>query len=195
MCEGKGHAPGWEADCAARVLAGDVEAFDAIVEYYSSRVFTHLYRMIRNREEAEDLTQEAFLRAYRYLGNYDAERPFRNWLYTIATNLGVNAIRAKARAPHVVSFEELGAEWDETADGQTHPNAPAQVERMELRSVLGEMIARLPPVAAALVHLRYVEGHSVREVADMLGIAETAARVALHRARRRLRMWMTGEER
>jgi len=185
---GESHGPmhdaAWESDCAARAVAGNHEAFEKLVSVYGSRIYTHVFRMLHNREEAEDVVQEAFLRAYRNLATYDRARPFRNWLYTIASNLALNAIRARQRRGAAIALD-FDADPAEVAATDT------AADELAARGDLGVRIARalqfLPPQPAALVHLHYMEGMTIREAADMLDMREDAAKVALHRARKRLR--------
>lgn len=174
-----------EQSWAAQARAGHPEAFDRLVEAYSARIYTHLYRLVRIREEAEDLTQETFIRAYRFLHQFDGRRPFRNWLYTIATNVGLNALRSRQRRVHYESNKAGDEDVLATAPSPADPHRDAELD--ELRSRLARAIETLPPQAAMLMHLFYYEGLSVQEAAEIAGMNETAAKVTLHRARKRLR--------
>ncbi len=188
---GRNSDTAWEAECAARALAGERYAFDRIVDAYAARIYTHVYRMMRNREEAEDVVQETFLRAYRHLERFDRARPFRNWLYTIATNLALNALRARQRRGQSVSLD-----FDEdalTVDARTE-DASETASRSDLGARLARAVGRLPAQPAALVHLHYMEGMTIREAAETLKMTEDAAKVALHRARKRLRELMGERE-
>ena len=170
---------------AIQARAGHPEAFDRLVEAYSTRIYTHLFRLVRIREEAEDLTQETFIRAYRFLHQYDGRRPFRNWLYTIATNVGLNALRSRRRRGRFESNDGVDDDVLATAPGPDDPHRNAV--RDELRSRLATAMQALPPQVAMLMHLFYYEGMSVQEAAEVAGMSEAAAKVALHRARKRLR--------
>jgi RNA polymerase sigma-70 factor (ECF subfamily) len=141
--------------------------------------------LVRHREEAEDLTQETFLRAYRFLSRYDAGRPFKNWLYTIATNVGLNALRARRRRGVSISLE---ASHNVAPDFPlpTHDGRYAVAHR-DLQDELAGALEQLPPQPALLIHLHYHEGMSIAEAAEIAGLSEGAAKVALHRARKRLR--------
>lgn len=166
-----------DAGLAAGAAAGDGAAFDRLVERYSHRIFTHLYRLVRNREEAEDLTQETFLRAYRNLHRFDTTRPFKSWVYKIATNAGLNALRSRRRRGVALPL-----------DGQESvAQHPAESPRREMRDELAHAMEGLAQQPAMLVHLHYREGMSIREAADVVGMNEGSAKVALHRARKRLR--------
>ncbi len=173
--------PYWERSCVEQMEQGRPEAFDRLVEHYAARIYAHLYRMMRNREEAEDATQETFLRAYRKIGSYDRTRPFRNWLYTIATNVGRNAARSRGR--RIPSARTaLGTEaW--VADDRSVDLA----ESRELKDWLASAVDRLPEPLPLLIQLHYQEGMTIREAATVLGMREGAAKVALHRARKTLR--------
>ena len=176
----------WEMDCVARSLAGERGAFDRLVDAYTARIYTHAYRMMRNREEAEDVVQESFLRAYRSLETFDRTRPFRNWLYTIATNLALNALRARQRRGQAVALDFDGdAAEIEMAASIEDPHEAAS--RSDLARRLARAVSQLPPRPAALMHLHYSEGMTIREAADTLKMTEDSAKVALHRARKRLR--------
>ena len=181
----------WESECVARVLTGDSAAFDRLVDSYTARIYTHVYRMTRNREEAEDVVQETFLRAYRNLASFDRLRPFRNWLYTIATNLALNALRTRQRRGQTVTldFEAETVEIDARLE-----DARALLMRGDVAGRLAQAIGMLPPQPAALVHLHYMEGMSIRESAETLKMTEDAAKVALHRARKRLRILLGERE-
>lgn len=175
-----------ERDLAARARTGDPKAFDALVALYTGRIYTHLYRLLRNREEAEDITQETFLRAYRYIAGFDESRSFRNWLYGIATNAGLDALRARKKRGNTIRFEEFFANKPEKA-GKTMPS-------VETKDRLNEAVNRLPPRTASLVHLHYYEGMTIGECAGILGMTESAAKVALHRARHSLRVWLIEDD-
>jgi len=175
----------WEAQCIRETQRGRPESFNPLVTRYAPRIRAYLFRMVRNREEAEDLTQETFIKAFRALPRFRAERPFRRWLYAIATNTGLNALRGRSRRGTAVEvdFERLAAE-------PTHGAAPDGREE-----ALAEALACLPARSARLVALHYEEGFTLAEAGEVLGMTESAAKVALCRARRQLRETMTEGDR
>jgi len=175
-------AGAWERACVDRARQGDPAAFGRLVEHYASRIYVHLYRMTNNREEAEDLAQETFLRAFRYLDRYDASRMFRTWLYTIATNTGLNALRSRRRRGEAVPLDESITLPRTSAD-----EAWETLERDERRGAVAKAIEALTPRSAMLVDLHYREGMTLREAGEIVGMSEGAAKVALLRARRALR--------
>ncbi len=178
----------WEAECVEATRRGEVQSFNRLVETYTPRIYAHLFRLVRNREEAEDLTQETFIRAYRYLGQYDQTRPFQNWLYTLATNLGLNALRAKKR--RLATTEKS----QDSGSRRTQNRSVRAVIQGELRERLDRATQQLPEKSAILIHLHYQEGLAIREAAGIVGMSEGAAKVALHRARKMLRQSLSEDE-
>lgn len=173
--------PHWERTCIVNMDQGKPEAFTPLVQHYSSRIYAHLYRMVYNREEAEDLTQETFVLAYRKIRSYDQTRPFRNWLYAIATNVGRNAARSRGR--RIPSARE-----DQGTEVRVLDNRNVSLhEDREQKEWLASAINTLPDPIPILIQLHYQEGFTIRESAQVLGMSESAAKVALHRARKTLR--------
>jgi RNA polymerase sigma-70 factor (ECF subfamily) len=168
-----------EQACVNRARRNDGDAFAMLVDHYMPRIYAHLYRMLGNREDAEDVAQETFVRAYAHLDRYDPARPFRNWIYTIASNLARNHLRKRSAAGQGVPLDEARAEAGTTPD-----YAAATREQSDR---INAALDRLTPNAAVLVQLHYREGFTIGEAADILGMTENAAKVALHRARKQLR--------
>lgn len=174
-------------------MAGDAEAFAGLVRRHASPVYALLHRLVRDREEAEDLSQETFLKAYRFLGRFEPGRPFRNWLYAIATRTGLNALRSRRRRGMAVSLDDEEAmEGREPVDPWA--DARSLAGRAELAERVGAAVARLSPRPALLVDLHYRQGLSIREAAEVVGMSADAAKVALCRARRTLREWLVEDE-
>ena len=183
-----------EADCVRRARGGDSKAFDTLIARYAPRLYTHIYRMVGQREEAEDLVQETFLRAYRYFASYDRARPFRTWIYAIATNTALNAIRARKRGGTAVSLDDEDREGASPERAAIGPDARESAAIGDLNAQLAAAVRRLPALPAALVHMHYFEGMAIREAAEACGMTEATAKVALHRARKRLREWLVKEK-
>ena len=176
----------------ARHLRGDPEAFTELVSLFSARVFNLALRFTGDRAEAEDLTQEAFLRAYTALPRSRVELPFRPWLLQITVNL----CRDWARRKRPLSFSDLGASGDETdaggpgeADGLADPQPPpAQAaEASEQLAELRRAVMDLPPALRLVVTLRYNEELSYEQIGQMLNMPPASVGTSLLRARRRLR--------
>ena len=172
----------WEVECVRKTQGGHPEAFNPLVAHYAPRIRAYLYRMLRNREEAEDLTQETFIKAFQALHRFEADRPFKRWLYTIATNTGLNALRGQKRRGTAI---ELDPDGSYTVGDETAPSPAGEHLEMAL--------ATLSPRAQQLIRLHYHEGFSLQEARAVLGMTEGAAKAALCRARQELRKKMKSE--
>lgn len=162
-------------------LTGDLSAFDRLVLSYRARVYALARLAVGNEEDAQDITQETFLRAYEALPRYRYQGLFRVWLYTIAANLCKN--RLKARRP-IVSWEEsaLGERLMDEAPGP-EDQAVARERARAVRQAIEQMSER----DRLIVVLYYQDDASMAEIARIVGCRAGAIKVALHRARARLR--------
>jgi RNA polymerase sigma factor (sigma-70 family) len=171
-------------DCPAQ-LARDLDgAFAALVAHHQDLVFGVAWRMTGNPQDAEDLAQEAFLRAYRALGGYEESRirdlRLRGWLARITLNLGRN--RARDMGPVTA---ELDAASDPADPARERPDSVA--ERREAARYWGELLSELPPRLRRAVELRHVEGLSYGELADALERPVGTVKSDVHRGTRLLR--------
>jgi RNA polymerase sigma-70 factor, ECF subfamily len=192
-------APGSDADARARIAElvtkarkGDKDAFDALVRATYVDTYTLAYRLVGNEEDARDVVQEAYLRAYKGLRRFRGEAQFSTWLYRITANCASTALHRRARNRH----DELPAEYPLVDPSGRDDPAGAAIggdARAELRRALDE----LPPKLRAVVVLRDVYDLPHDSIAAELGISESAAKVRLHRARRKLRerLFPLGSER
>jgi RNA polymerase sigma-70 factor (ECF subfamily) len=164
---------------------GDREAFEEIVRITYRPVYTLAYRLVGDRQDAEDVCQEAYLRVFRALGTFRGDARFETWLYRIVTNAALSFLRRKGR------FGDLRSEPVEPAEPSLDlPLADRTVDRDALESALQE----LPVGMRAVVVLKDVYGLSHQEIAEELGASEGAVKVRLHRARKRLKDRLVGAE-
>ncbi len=170
------------AELVAAAREGDREAFDEVVRVTHADTYTLAYRLVGNEEDARDVVQEAYLRAYRGLKSFRGEARFTTWLYRITANCASTHLGRRRRHQH----DEL-PEDDGVVD--EHPGSdPAEVAAAALlRDRVSAALAGLPPRLRAVVVLRDVYDLPHDAIASELGISVTAAKVRLHRARRRLR--------
>ncbi len=178
------------AAVAAAAAAGDEHAFGQLVDRHRRELHVHCYRMLGSFDEAEDLVQETFLRAWRSRDTFDGGAGFRAWLYRIATNACLDAIRAKdRRVPTYHSYAEVP--WlqpypdrllDEMAPSEEEPDAVV-VARETIELAYLAVIQLLPPKQRAALILRDVLGWSAAETASLLDTSVAAANSALQRAR------------
>ena len=181
-----------EAALVAAAKAGDRAAFESLVRATSSDIYTLAYRLTGNEEDAGDVMQDAYLRAFRSIKRFRGDARFSTWMYRITANCAAThmAKRAKGRTEEL-SLDEPVADLRPEAD-------PEQVaEAGLLRDRVTDALAELPPRLRAVVVLRDVYDLPHEAIATELGITEAAAKVRLHRARRKLRerlFPMPGEE-
>ncbi|MFG0318607.1 MAG: sigma-70 family RNA polymerase sigma factor [Planctomycetota bacterium JB042] len=187
-----------DPDLVALARSGDRAAFGELVRRHQDAVFRVVVRTSRvDRDRAEDLAQETFLRAYQALDRFRGDAPFRHWLFRIATNLTINrvttvAARTERRA---ISLDEPVRAMDgertmEPTDGRAE--APdARLERGELRTALAKALDRLPEEFRAAVVLRDVEGLEYDSIAAILEVPIGTVRSRLHRGREALREIVT----
>jgi RNA polymerase sigma-70 factor (ECF subfamily) len=172
-----------------RSLAGDEAAFGQLVERHQGIVFNIAYRMLGNRQEAQDVAQEAFWRAYRGLGGFDLSRPLAPWLYRIVTNLSLN--RLQRNPPPAVSLDAPLPGQPENAPPLPVPDPGAgpsdRLLQAEAQAQIRRAILDLPPADRVVVELRHFQGLSYEEIAALTGATLSSVKSRLFRARRRLR--------
>jgi RNA polymerase sigma-70 factor (ECF subfamily) len=185
---------GEDAGLVRRCLAGDEKAYRELVERYQGQVYSLALRMVRRAEDAEDLTQETFVRMFRALSRYDLERPFAAWLFTIASRLCIDHIRRRKVSP--ISLTQRERESDEEYEievedpGLKPDEAAAHAEEGRRTSAL---IEGLPPHYRIVVLLRHVQDLSYEEIAEALHLPLGTVKARIHRARALLRTRMEGE--
>jgi RNA polymerase sigma-70 factor (ECF subfamily) len=178
------------------------DAFERLVRVYQDRLYSFAHRICGSREDAEEVAQDAFVRAYRALSTYPPERirqlALQAWLYRITLNVARNRLRGK-RVRHV-SIENGGDEgdaarraWEATVDPGARPDS--RFERGERRKNLASLVATLPEKYRSAIILRYVEGLSLEEVAEILKQPLGTAKSNVHRAVNLLRRAITDSRR
>ena len=173
------------------VLDGRSELFEQLVFRYEKAVYHHVRRMVGQTEEAEDLTQDTFVKAYSNLGRYRERWKFKTWLFRIATNAAISALR-KRRSVLSLDAPHEGVPLEALPDPHGHSpraHASASETMRRLRRALGD----LPAQARAVFQLRYFEEMDVQEVARAVGRKPGAVAVMLHRTREKLSEILFGE--
>ena len=171
---------------------GEPDAMDALIRATYADVFSLAYRLVRDREEAADVTPEVFMRVLRSVRGFRGDAAFSTWLHRITVNTSLSAMRRRSRRP-VVGTQAIGMPGEEYGDAFTDQAAGPEerAERAELLARAEAAVAALPESARTIVVLRDVEGLSTAEVAALTGLSETAVKVRLFRARERLRAALT----
>ncbi|HWJ61286.1 MAG TPA: sigma-70 family RNA polymerase sigma factor [Acidimicrobiales bacterium] len=162
--------------------AGDAASFEELVKRTSADTYTLARRLVSDDDDARDVVQDAYLRAYRSIGSFRGDAQFTTWLYRITANCASTHLGRRRRHRH----DELDEEVD-VPDVKPEHDPQAAADGALLRHQLEDAIAQLPPRLRAVVVLRDIYDLSHAEIAEHLGISESAAKVRLHRARRRLR--------
>jgi RNA polymerase sigma-70 factor (ECF subfamily) len=175
-----------DAGVVTTFLGGEERAFDELVERYQTRLVNFIYRTVGDRERAEDLVQEVFIRVYRHLHRFDRSKKFSTWVYTIASNLAKNELRNRSRNP-LVLFQTVRKNWqdDDRPLQFEDPNSrPDDLYRKRhLREVVEQSVAKLPEHHRSVFVLRELEGKSYDEIAEITGCNLGTVKSRLNRAR------------
>ena len=178
-----------ESDDSAVVTAfldGEERAFTELVERYQTRLLNFIYRTIGDRDRAEDLVQEVFIRVHRHLHRFDRSKKFSTWVYTIASNLAKNELRNRSRNPLVLFQTMRGANDDEDRPLQfedTTARPDDLFRRRHLRELVEETVAKLPEHHRQVFVLRELEGKSYEEIAEITSCNLGTVKSRLNRAR------------
>lgn len=170
-----------------RVCAGDTDAFEALVTAYQKQVYNLALRTVGNEEDAADMTQEAFLRAYRSLGSFRGDSKFSVWLYRLTTNICIDFLRSCGRRPTVsltAADEDEEPQELDVADDRFDP--VQSLERAELRRAVQRGLASLPEDYRRILMLRELSGLSYAEIGQVLRLEEGTVKSRLFRARKKL---------
>ncbi len=176
-----------EAALVRRVQAQDEFAFREIVERYQSKVFSIIYGILRNRNDAEDIAQQVFAKIYFSIKNFDFRSSLLTWIYKITVNECYDYLRKKKVRKLVYesdfsSDDSLRMENSEPATDQ----APAVDQRLAQRDLILKLLSKISEEDRSLLLLKEVEGHSVEELSEMTGMNENTIKVKLFRARQKL---------
>jgi len=170
-----------------RCRAGDIAAFEPLVEKYRQRVWRLAFQVLRDREEAWDCTQDAFVRAFQSLASFRGQSAFYTWLFRIAMNVATDRLRARSAQARAFGSQPVPAEeWERTAPD--HRERPDQAALgAERRQRIRQALDTLPPNARTIIMLSDIEGLSYREIASVLNCPIGTVMSRLHNARKRLR--------
>jgi RNA polymerase sigma-70 factor, ECF subfamily len=167
-------------------LDGEERAFQELVDRYQTRLLNFVYRTIGDREKAEDLVQEVFIRVYRHLHRFDASKKFSTWIYTIASNLAKNELRNRSRNP-LVLFQTITKHWQDEERPLQFEDALSRPDdlyrKRHLRELVEEATARLPEHHRQVFVLRELEGKSYEEIAEITNCNLGTVKSRLNRAR------------
>ncbi len=175
---------GVDRKLVARAQKGDKAAFDLLVRKYQHKVTKLVGRYVRDRSEAEDVTQEAFLRAYRALGGFRGESAFYTWLYRIAVNTAKNHLESLGRRPPSLDLETEGLETLNGSEGLREQATPErQLLTDEIAATVHRVLEALPTDLRTAITLREIEGLSYEEIAEIMDCPIGTVRSRIFRAR------------
>jgi RNA polymerase sigma-70 factor (ECF subfamily) len=175
-----------DREVVRRVQAGETEAFEVLVEKYKRKTFRLAFGVLRDQEEALDVSQEAFVKAYRALSKFKGESAFYTWLFRITMNLALDRRRQRASRAKSLGTDVPPEEWERTA---VSPDTPPDEEAVsaDRRARIARALQSLPEHHRAIIILSDVQGLSYREIAEVLAIPMGTVMSRLHNARKRLR--------
>src|ERR1700757_655421 len=186
-----------EADLIREAQAGSRTAFDALVRQYDQAVLRLALHLTGSEQDAEDIHQEAFLKAYRYLGNFRFECSFYTWIYRIVTNLCLDLLRRRKsrREDQAVMLDSSGEEIDlltNVTDQRASANPDRELTRKILAERIREALDQLTPRERTVFELKHYQGLKLRTIGEILNTTEETAKNTLFRATRKLRTILAG---
>ena len=163
------------------IIGGDINAFAILVDRYKSLVFTLSLKMLASREEAEEVSQDVFIKVYKSLSDFKTESKFSTWLYRITYNTCLDRWRTKKRTACLVAVEDFEAQ-----EVTTLMNALDTIEEKERKQMIQKCLDLLPAEDNFLLTLYYFQENSLKEISKIMGINENNVKIKLFRSRRKL---------
>jgi RNA polymerase sigma-70 factor (ECF subfamily) len=163
------------------ILAGDSQSFSILVDRYKDLVFTLALRMVKHREEAEEVSQDTFIKVFRNLNKFKGDSKLSTWIYKVAYNTCLDRIKKHQREHHLVAIDEYTERHVKTLD-----NALDNLEREERKQAIQDCLQLLPSKDGALLTLFYFEELSLEEIASIVGLTANNVKVKLFRSRKKL---------
>jgi RNA polymerase sigma-70 factor, ECF subfamily len=173
-----------DAELLNRIRQGEMDEFAVLVQRHQTQVFGILHRYERDIQKVEDLAQETFLKAWRFLDRFDGRAPFHHWLSRIALRVALDHLRRQKRVRAEIAMSDLGEsalDWLQAPADEAEPAAAAAAE------LLHTAMAGLSPEDRQVLTLLELEGRSVKEICELIGSTNASVRVRAHRARAKLR--------
>ena len=175
-----------DEEIIGRILKGDQSAFTPLVERYQNYVFTLVLRFTENREDAEEIAQDVFVKAYRSLADFRGDSKFSTWLFTITRTTCLSFLRKKKLDTQSLDNERTGLQL-ENRESDFNANL---VEQKSKHAMLNQAISMLSPDDAQVLNLFYKGDQTLEEIGRIMGMESNTVKVKLHRARQRLKVKM-----
>jgi RNA polymerase sigma-70 factor (ECF subfamily) len=168
--------------------AGHTEAFGTLVARYQERLYPTILRLIGSAEDAEDILQDTFVRAFEKLDQFQGDSSFYTWIYRIAVNLALSGYRRRrVRSPHQLKWERQSVSCEDSPDESPEADPTLPLERAERERIVEDALNKLGPEHRAVVVLKDFDGHRYEEISAILNVPVGTVRSRLHRARCELR--------
>ena len=174
-------------DYIGRVLSGDVPAYASLVAKHKNLVFSIVLKIVNNREDAEEISQDVFLKAYQSLSTFERKSKFSTWLYRIAYNAAIS--KARKKKVEMVAIEETVITNYSTDEVGRNMN---ELEENDRQLILEKALKRLPEEDNLLITLFYKNENSIEDISDITGLSVSNVKVRLHRIRKKLYEEMNG---
>ena len=181
-----------DQELVARAQKGSEAAYRELLVRYQRPVFSIIYRMVRDREQAEDLAQETFVRVFNHIDRYDPRYKFSSWIFKIATNLTIDVMRRKEPVTvsidgsrYALTGDEIEASTIQVESGDENPEE--LLEAKELGEEIEHAIGKLRPEYRTAILLRHVEGREYQEIAEIMSLPLGTVKTYIHRGRNELR--------
>lgn len=162
-----------------RIKSGEESLYNALIEHYSSQLFSVVTGVVQNREDAQEIVQDAFTKAYFSLNKFRGDSSFSTWVFRIAYNMAISKVRKKKRYVNVDQIESFITGYHTDDDSQ-------YVEKEAKYSMIDSLLSQLPPDERFIILSFYMEEKGIREIAQITGKSETNIKVKLFRIRQKL---------
>jgi RNA polymerase sigma-70 factor (ECF subfamily) len=172
-----------------RIQAGDISSFACLIDKYSRQVHSLIFKLIRNREDTEELAQDVFMKVFRHLESFKGESSFSTWIYKIAYNTAISETRKRKQ-----EFLAIEESLIENVSEEQIIHAMGQSDESEQIHRLEAALTMLPPDERAIILLFYMEEKSIDEVSRITGLSQSNVKTRLHRIRKKLFVLLNGME-
>ncbi|RHJ80006.1 RNA polymerase sigma factor [Parabacteroides sp. AM08-6] len=172
-----------------RIQAGDTACFACLLDKYSRQVYSLIFKVVRNREDAEELAQDVFVKVYRYLSSFKGDSSFSTWIYRIAYNTAISETRKKKH--EFLAIEDAiinNVSEEEVAEALGRSDTSVQMNKLDAA------LEQLPPEERAIILLFYIKEKTIDDIADITGLSSSNVKVKLHRIRKKLFVILKGME-
>lgn len=164
-----------------KVINGDTNSFSYLVDTYKNMVYTLALKMTKSREEAEEVSQDTFIKAYKNLAKFKGDSKFSTWLYRIAYHTSLDAIKKNKNHVHSFEINEITLHQIKSVEGTLQG-----IERKERAKIMNECLLELPEDERSIIWMFYYEELSLKEIIEVTSLSEANIKVKLHRARKKL---------